>query len=184
MPARQRVCTSTDTGSSAPACGSTRTATDRPGTVTVPVAASHVVPRTTSSLPSCCTGESTYSRPASADSGTVTSSGEALKTASRPSSAGSTSVPTVSSTAIATTPGTWSCPAPGKVTFSRISSGSPSRNSSVECRSRRRSCACADAVAMSSGDGLSAGSARSGAMSGHLSSLSAAIGRPLPNPLS
>ncbi|MNW57337.1 hypothetical protein D3C74_351340 [compost metagenome] len=167
-----------------PAFGSTSTATERAGTVTVPVAVSHVVVLTTGSAPSAWTGESAYSRPASPATVCVTGSGEALKTTSAPSSSLSVSGPTVSSMLMTITPGVWPVPASGNVTFWLMRSALPRRNRSVEERSRSRSAASADAVAMSCAPGLSAGLASRGAMSGHFSPLSASSGSPLPNPLS
>ena len=151
------------------------------GTVTVPVAVVQAVPLTTGSLPAASTGDSAYRCPASWGTARLTGSGVALSTTSTPSRRRSTSRPTVSSIRMVTTPG-WACaPLPGNVTFCSIRTGSPSRNSGVENRSRSRSCADADAVATSSAVGLSAGSASSGCWYGHFAWLSAACGRPWPN---
>ena len=82
---------------------------------------------------------------------------------------------------IAMTPGTAVGPLPGNDTFWSMSAAEPRRSRSTSERSRSRSSACASAVEMSDAAGFSAGSASSGAMIGHLSSLSAAGGRPDPN---
>ena len=58
------------------ACSSTSTATERAGTVNVPVAASHAVVFTTGSAPFACASVSANSRPASPSTCSVIASGD------------------------------------------------------------------------------------------------------------
>src|SRR5690606_27626567 len=81
VPDRSELCTHR-VGGRQPR-GFSRTATVRGGTVTVPVARSHVVCRTTGSMPRAWTRDSAYRRPASSGTSTVAASGDALSTTSR-----------------------------------------------------------------------------------------------------
>ena len=160
---------------------STSTATERAGTVTVPVAASQVVVFTTGSAPFASAGVSEKPRPARSPTVCVVASGDALNTTSAPSSSGSTSSPSRSSITMTITPGSASAPPFGNDTFCSMRSAEPRRSRSTSERTRSMSSAAASAEAMSDAAGSSAGFASSGAMIGHFSPLSASIGSPEPN---
>ena len=114
----------------------------------------------------------------------VSGSSEALNTVTTPSSAGSTSSPTVSSMRITSSPAVASAPALGKVTFCLMRSASPRVNSGVEERIRSRSRVTSLESAMSSGAGDFAGSSSIGVMRSQASPFFPSGGSPLPKPLS